>query len=449
MKLRFLLVLGMVMVSSFAFSQIDYASDAFANYGATPEQREENHKIYSYFNNEYAGKNFPVASIHLKHLLEEAPKIHQNLYIKGGMIYKNLAAKAKTLDERSLYVDSLMIIYDLRIENFGDDEDRGSGYILGEKLKDNLKYAPARTDEIMEIVDIATSTASEGVDVSIYPIYFKYISDKYANDEIETTVLLGEYEQLIAAIEESTKSDDEAKKSASASIESVLMSSGAASCENLEIIFKAQFEASPEDKDVLEKIVTTLARSKCTSDFQLTVSEKLYSIEPTGTAAAGIATAYAQKEDYETALKYYEEAVEKETDNTKKSAYALGASGVSLSAKKISDAIKFAKIAININSEDGFAYYLLAQAQAQTKGNCTAFQQKAVYWIVVDNLYKAKATIDENYLDAVNKAIATYSQYFPSSEDIFFDESGAKVGGSYTVNCGAVSGTTTVRSNGK
>ena len=269
-------------------------------------------------------------------------------------------------------------------------------------------------------------------------------------DEVETEFLLGEYEKLTSAADANIVSTEKKDKT-KASIEQLLMQSGAASCENLEKIFKPQYTASPDDKELLSKIVSMLSRGKCTSAFQLEVSEKLYSIEPTSIAAASIASSYEQKGDLTNAIKYYSEAVDKETDNAVKSTYALGAAGVCLVGGKVSKAIEFAQKCISVNKEEGLAYFILAQAQAQSiqGASCSAFNKKAAYWVVVDNLLRARGLVSDEHMDAVNSSISAYSQQFPSSEDIFFDESGIAIGGRFTVNCGYVRGSTTVRSNGK
>ncbi len=443
-SLQLFLLLGMIMITGVTSAQTNYNDPAFARYGETAEEREANHKIYSYFNEEYAIKNYAGASAHIKTLLTSAPQIHQNLYIKGAMVYKNLASRAKTLDARAKYVDSLMIIHDLRIKYYGSDAKRGTHYILGEKIKDNLKYAPGNTQDIITLVDGAVTSQAAKLDIKIYPIYFKYIVDKYLADEVETELLLGEYEKLTTATDANLVST-EAKEDVKGTIESLLIQSGAASCENLEKIFKPQYIASPNDIELLSKIVSRLSRGKCTSDFQLEVAEKLYSIEPTAVAAAGIASAYEQKGDIDKAIQYYSEAVEKETDNKAKASYSLGAASVCLVGNKISDAIKFAQKTIQIDKEEGLAYFILAQAQAQGTGGCSNFNKKAAFWIVVDNLVRARNLVPENYVDQINSSISTYSSYFPTHEDVFFEEEKIEVGGRYTVSCGLVRGTTTVR----
>ena len=58
--------------------------------------------------------------------------------------------------------------------------------------------------------------------------------------------------------------------------------------------------------------------------------------------------------------------------------------------------------------------------------------QKAIYWLAVDYLNKAKS-IDPSVADKANSKIASYKKYFPTKEDCFFK--GIKEGQTVEVGC--------------
>jgi hypothetical protein len=64
--------------------------------------------------------------------------------------------------------------------------------------------------------------------------------------------------------------------------------------------------------------------------------------------------------------------------------------------------------------------------------NKDELQQKAVFWIAVDQFINAK-TIDTSLTDEANELINRYSQYFPNAEDAFFY--GVQEGQEYSVGC--------------
>lgn len=439
-SLKTLLTAWLTVFAVCVFAQTDYNQAAFAKYGKDAAEREANFKAYSFFNEEYASKNYPMASLHLKQLIQSIPAVHQNLYIKGSMMYKNLIQAAPTAEKRQLYIDSLMILHDLRIENFGDDAKRGRAYIMGEIVKDHLNFYPEDRPKVMAIVDKTIKDLGPSVDIELLGAYFNYLVEAYKADKLETEILLGEFDMLNGVVESSPSPQKDAVKT---TLEQLLMQSGAATCENLEKIFKPQFEANPNDKELIAKIVRTLARAQCSSDFQLTLAEKHYSIDPSASAAASLAYAFEKKGDFEKSAQYYLEAIDKEQDNKNKVAFALSGAGMCVVNGRMSDAVKFTRKAIEINPEEGLAYFLLAQAQAQSVGNCGDFGKQAAFWVIVDNLQRARNYVSSEYIDKVNESISSFSRYFPTAEEIFFND--LKPGDSYNVNCGAVSGTTTIR----
>ena len=60
------------------------------------------------------------------------------------------------------------------------------------------------------------------------------------------------------------------------------------------------------------------------------------------------------------------------------------------------------------------------------------FEKETVYWVAVDKFIKAKS-IDKTLTEKANKAIATYSKYFPNTESCFFN--GVESGQRYKVEC--------------
>ena len=68
--------------------------------------------------------------------------------------------------------------------------------------------------------------------------------------------------------------------------------------------------------------------------------------------------------------------------------------------------------------------------------------KRSKYWVAVDYLQKAKAA-DPSLTEDCNKLIGQYSVYYPEKADAFMYD--VIDGQSYTVNCGGMHATTTVR----
>jgi len=90
--------------------------------------------------------------------------------------------------------------------------------------------------------------------------------------------------------------------------------------------------------------------------------------------------------------------------------------------------------ALEVNPNEGKAHFLIAMMYAQSARDCGGHDpvsQRAVYWVVVDRLIRARS-LSPN-LPQVNEYIATFTQHFPSGDDLFFQ--GIQEGSTWRVGC--------------
>lgn len=449
MKLKSLLVIGFLVIAGNLFSQ-DFSDPKYAKWGGTPEERKANILKSNFFSDAYNQKQYDLAAKYLNELLNSAPASSVNLYIRGSIIYKRKIAAAKTPEQIKTYVDSLFLIYDKRNEIFGSHATRGSSYIFSEKAKDAIAYIPNDIERIDKLVDEAFE-ASKGnkLDLNLIQGYFNFLAGLYQTDAIETSFILNEYDQITTVLDQYVGKTDKENKDRDETkevLDVLFIQSGAASCENLEIIYKPQFEANPTDKALVLKIARYLTQQECESQFRTTISEAFYAMEPSAAAAISLASSAAQSKDYEKAFKFFEEAISLEEDAAKKTNYALSASGTSLISGNYRQAANYANQAISFDESNGLAYYLLAQAQAQAiSSNCKGFDAQTAYWIVTDNLIKARnlSKDDEEQLKNVNNFLGSCAAGYPTTEEVFFRT--LTPGTSYDVKCGWISGRSIVR----
>ena len=90
----------------------------------------------------------------------------------------------------------------------------------------------------------------------------------------------------------------------------------------------------------------------------------------------------------------------------------------------------------------GAAYYLLGATWGAARGTGNGVESRAKCWVAVDYLQKAKAA-DASLTEDCNKLISAYSVYYPQKAEAFMYD--VVDGQSYTVNCGGMRATTTVR----
>jgi hypothetical protein len=92
----------------------------------------------------------------------------------------------------------------------------------------------------------------------------------------------------------------------------------------------------------------------------------------------------------------------------------------------------------------GKADLLVGNVWAATGCGGDEMAQRAKFWVATDYMIRAKQK-DPSLTSEADRNIAKYRQYFPKTADAFmYDLTDGK---SYSVSCGGMSATTTVRTN--
>lgn len=372
-------------------------------------------------------------------IIKLAPAASKNAYVFLQNSYKTRIRNVKSVAEKNILVDSLMYYYDVRAKAFEED----IADIYARRAQDYRKYRPSDSKKVIEYFRAAIDKAGPEVDLDFVTFTFSVFVEGYQFDAVTTEELLNEYDKLISLVEdESTPKKTESKKA----IEQLMITSGAANCENLEKLFKPKYVATPNDLDLLKKITTYLTREKCNSPFRLQVTEHYYTLSPTPENAILLAGMYEDKGDATKAISYLKKAIADEKDVERKANFLIRAAVSSMASKNYKESAEFAKGAIAINSNNGLAYMILAQAYGQgCEAACSAFDRQTVYWIVVDYLNKARECLanDANHVANIDVQLGVYRSNFPNSEECFFRS--INEGAEYSVNCGWITGKTTVR----
>ena len=125
-----IVTIAFVLISTASFSQKKY------NWGETPEDSvccAENYSLYSEY---YKQKNYDDAIKFWRKSIKCCPKLSKSQYVHGSKMYKQFIKKEEDADKKLVLLDTLLWVYDKRIEHFGQ-----KCYVLGRKGSDMLKYS--------------------------------------------------------------------------------------------------------------------------------------------------------------------------------------------------------------------------------------------------------------------------------------------------------------------
>jgi tetratricopeptide (TPR) repeat protein len=384
--------------------------------------------------------DFALAS--WQEVFTECPASSKNIYIYGIQIYRDRVSKETDPALKAVKLDSLMMIYDKRIEHFGQE-----GHVIGRKGLDLLRYDQSQVETVysylMRSMEINKVSTEEAVIVTL----MQTCNALFKAGRIDGKELIDNYLATtdILAVRMKNAKYRKRAETALSNVEAIFAQSGAADCEALVSIFTPKYNATPDDLEFLKKIIDLLSNQRCEdSELFANASESLYQLEPSSKAAYNLAKLFFQREDWEKSVSYYEEAIGRgaEDEDLPKYNYELGLIKYS-KYDNLQEAREHARAAIAQSPDWGAPYILIGNLYASSNRICgeNDFEKTTVFWAAVDKFQKAKS-VDPEVSDEATELIQKYSQYFPNVEDAFFY--GHEEGHPYTVGCW-INESTTVR----
>ncbi len=378
---------------------------------------------------------------------DNCPASTKNIYIHGPTILDYFVVNAENDEVKERYIDTLLMIYDQRIEYFGEE-----GRVKGRKGNDILRYRAEDMQAAYDLYKESIDLLGAGAEASVLG-YFTNVSIVLFNDEVLTEENVVENYALVASIidEQVAALEDGARKDRAVElgqkIEDMFVNSGAADCNAIIKIFDPQFDANPDDLALHKKIANIIEKTRSqeclTSDLYAKVSEAIYEKESSAEAAHKIAKIFYLKENYDKAETYYQLAAKMQEDESMKADLYYEFASLYLNQRQYAKARDYARRAIAANPSNGKAHILVARAYARGGTGCGdgEIDKVAIYWVVVDQLIKAR-NADPSVAEEANTMIRRYTAYFPTKEKLFWYN--VFEGQSYTVGCW-INETTTVR----
>ncbi len=370
----------------------------------------------------------------------------RNIYIQGPRIMEAVI-KEREGAAREAAIDTLLMIYDRRIELFGQE-----GKYLGNKAIYMNKYRPNNSEDVYNVLTRAFELTGVETDYNVLKLYMIVGLNRYNKEEIDKEAMVNLYSSISDVLAKQVELEtDEAKKAkitdAATTVEELFVNSTAADCQSIISVFAPKFEAEPTNIELAKKIINLLRKGnsdECKlSDLYMKAAVLVYENEKSSSAAHAIGQAYFKRDEADKAEQYYNEAISLEEDNAKKADmyYELGL--LYYTSKSYIKARQAARNALSAEPNYGKAYMLIGNVYASGGKDCgeSSFEKKSLWWLVVDQFQKAK-NVDPSLADEANELINRYSAYYPSEQDAFWID--MKAGQTVTIGCW-INETTTAR----
>lgn len=408
---------------------------------AMKAKAEESKVLYEDAKN---AKQFKQALVPLNWLLANAPQFHSSLYIYGADIYDELASKEKDPARKKVYVDSLMIVYDLRLKYCGDDPVVFNRKTLA-YIKYNINDQPAEALKMLD--ETFKKNGNNVMDGTLVP-YFQVVRLNVTKFKSITDIqVLERYDKLMEIIDSKIKKvQSEGKpvdkyKKMKDDIDAILITIVKVDCNFVKTNLAPKFKQNPTDISLAKKIFSFMLQGKCTDDPLWLEAAEVVHKDPSGTKDCGLAKnlgiIYMSKDNLEKAEAFLKEAQGICTDSQDKADVLLYLGTLESKKGNKSGARELFRQAASSNATVAKEAYekigdLYFNSGAECFKKVNQADDRLIYLLAADYYQRA----------GNGKKAAMAKEAFPSKEDIFLVN--YQVGSSKKVECW-INESTTIR----
>lgn len=402
-------------------------------------------KYLSYYQEYWKQKNYDSALPNWRKAYSVCPATaSQNMFIHGTRLMTRQLDKIKDPALRSAIIDTIITLQDQRMATYPKKRQE----ILNNKGQYMINYRGSDSKYIYENLSVIVDQLGSNTSGSILVNLLQSGIALYRENKLTADDVIGLYDKVSEAINGAkAKSDAEIEDNAKAkaTIESIFADSKVASCDNLIAIFGPRYEADPNNLALVSNIVKLMntADDCASNDLYLKAVTSMYKLDPSYRSAYALFRLNSARGNIADAGKYLEEAIASpESDEATDAQYCYELAAFAYKNGLRGKAADAARKAIELdNGFAGKAYMILGNLWASA--TCTDDVDKyARFWAATDYYQKAR-NADPSIADDVASAISGVARYYPEASEIFMYD--LQAGQSYTVSCGGLSASTTVR----
>ena len=403
-------------------------------------------KYLSYYTEYYKQKNYDSALPNWRKAYNVCPPTARySLLSDGTTLLKRVLQKQKDPVYRKALVDSIMNIYDQRIQYWP----KYAVTSYNNKATDMYNFVKDDPKSLYEVLSTTVKELGPKTRADVFLFQLSTAVDLYKDNQLDAESVINVYENAVANFAQMTAKNDTEKRSNEsklADIEGLFITSQVASCENLITLFTPRYEAAPQDVELAKNIVRMMGITEgCTdNDLFLNAITLMHTSEPSHVSAYNLYKLNSSRGDIDAAIRYMEEAIAyEESDAATDANYNYELAAFCFKNGKNAAAYAAAQNAVNLDeSLAGKAYMLMGTIWGSVACSGNDIEQRAKYWVAVDYMNKAK-NADPALAEDANNLIRQYAAYYPQTAEAFMYD--VTDGQSYTVSCGGMRATTTVR----
>ena len=440
------LLLLMFLVSAISL----YAQPGW-NWPENKAQAEEKNVLYTDYLKQ---QNCEAAVEHLDWLIDNVPNLHVSIYQNGIKIYRCLIDKESDPIKKGELVEKALSLFDGRIENFGREayvknrkvtfaytfyrSDKSQYESLFDMFKDAFKLNGNKIGNsnlvaYMDIVrkhKLTSKTISDDEVLDIYDMISNTISYKVINDT-KNQERYKKYQDNLDKLLTATITVDcnfVENTLGPKLLELTAEPTDEIAQTDYETLTPVDISYSDEVINLAKKIFQLSITGKCTSsEIALEAAKIMFTNENDYAIAKFIAGREQANKNYESSLKYYDEAIKSTEDNSQKSEIYLNKAQLYAVIGNKVKSRNNARRSISMNSGNTDAYKLIGNLYMSSYDDCPEGKsrvQDRLVFIAAYNIFKSGGLTSQ-----ANQA----REQFPSMEEIFNEN--MEVGESMNTGC--------------
>ncbi len=206
-----------------------------------------------------------------------------------------------------------------------------------------------------------------------------------------------------------------------------------ADCANLIPLYEKNFEARKSDVAWLKSAAGRLNAKDCETPLFYQMVQQLHTLQPSAASAFYLGRLADREGNSSDAINYYNQAVDLETNVSKKADYLFAIAENFRKKGSMSNARSYYMKVLEAKPSKGICYLRIAEMYAKSSNDCgsSVFEKRAINWKAAEMADKA-ARVDGSIAETARAAASSYRQRAPSKSDIFSE---GMAGKTITFNC--------------
>ena len=413
------------------FASIALINQTVAQDWKWPEDKATAETKNALYSDALKNDNYRVAANNLQWLLQNAPDLNASIYINGAKIYEGLAEQAKDKAQKEVFADSALLMYDLRIKYFNNEAE-----VLNRKAYEAYKYYRGKEEKYPELLTLYAKTfeLNKGDVLGVNTIAYMDVLRRAKLSGIELTdeEIIEKYDMIITILDEKiadpNQQNADTYEDYKGKIDAMLADVVTVDCNFITNNLGPKLKADPEDLKTAKKIISFSLTGGCTdTPLFMEAAKIVHKKEPNYSIARVIALKAKADNDFETALKHFEEALTLTDQNTEKADIYMELADIAAKRGQKNSARDYALKAVGTDPSKKEAYTFIGdlyfKSYEQCKGGENIVKDRGVFLAAYEMYQRGGAS----------SRMQSAKEQFPSAEEIFTYN--MQVGQELTVGC--------------